>query len=123
RLERVGPTACALGEQAWLHGDFATVIAESEPALEMARRGEHAWFVGELAFRLHLAGRPVDASGAAEPWQLLIAGDWRASAAAWERVGCPYERAEALALGNEQAMREALAGFDRLGVWCGRAGC
>jgi DNA-binding CsgD family transcriptional regulator/tetratricopeptide (TPR) repeat protein len=115
-LQRVGPAASALAEHAWLSGDVATTIAEAEPALEMAVSVGHEWFIGELAFRLLLGGRPTTPGGAAEPWRLLLAGDWRAAAAAWDRVGCPYERAEALALGDEPALSEALKTFDALGA-------
>jgi len=115
-LQRVGPTASALSEHAWLAGDLATTIAEAEPALALARAGGHEWLIGELAFRLARAGRVVDAGEAAEPWALLLHGAWREAADAWGGIGCPYERAEALALGDEQAMREALATFDALGA-------
>ena len=115
-LQRIGPTAAALAEHAWLAGDFATAIAEAEPALEMARRANDPWLIGEFAFRLHVSGRTSDSSGAAEPWRLMLAGDWRAAASAWEGMGCPYERAEALALGDEAATLAAIAAFDALGA-------
>jgi hypothetical protein len=37
----------------------------------------------------------------ARPFALQIEGDWRRAAAGWERVGCPYERARALADADE----------------------
>lgn len=115
-LQRVGPAAAALAEHAWLDGDVLTTIAEAERALEMAREAGHQWLIGELAFRLYLAGRAVDATTAAPPWRLLLSGDWRGAAAAWDDIGCPYERGEALACGDEPAMREALETFDALGA-------
>lgn len=45
-----------------------------------------------------------------------MAGDWRAAADAWERIGCPYEQALALMDGDEDAQRAALALFERLGA-------
>jgi DNA-binding CsgD family transcriptional regulator len=50
------------------------------------------------------------------PYALQITGKWRAAAEYWERVGCPYEQALALADGDEQAQRAALAIFERLGA-------
>ena len=41
---------------------------------------------------------------------------WREAAEAWRRIGCPYEQAEALADGDEAAMRESLAILTRLGA-------
>jgi DNA-binding NarL/FixJ family response regulator len=43
-------------------------------------------------------------------------GDWRAAAAAWREIGCPYEEAVALADGDEAARRAALEIFERLGA-------
>jgi DNA-binding NarL/FixJ family response regulator len=47
---------------------------------------------------------------------LIIAGRWRAAAAAWAQQGCLYPRAEALACGDAQAAAEALRIYDRLGA-------
>jgi DNA-binding CsgD family transcriptional regulator/tetratricopeptide (TPR) repeat protein len=115
-LQRVGPTASAVAEHAWLDGDFVTAVAEAEPALEMARLVGHEWLVGELAFQLQRAGGAINSAGAAEPWRLLLDDQWRESAAAWKAIGCPYEAAEALVQGDELAMGEALAVFDSLGA-------
>ena len=41
---------------------------------------------------------------------------WREAAEAWRRLGCPYEEAEALAEGDEAALRESLAILTRLGA-------
>ena len=68
----------------------------------------HPWFAGELAIWLRLAGAPPRAPAAvAEPYRLLLAGDWRAAADAWQELGCPYQRALALACGDRD---EAPAG-------------
>jgi DNA-binding CsgD family transcriptional regulator len=50
----------------------------------------------------------------AEPFARQIAGDWAGAAAAWERLGCPYEQARALADGDHSAQTRALALFDGL---------
>jgi DNA-binding CsgD family transcriptional regulator len=51
-----------------------------------------------------------------QPFVLEIQGNWRAAAAMWEELGCPYERARALAQGNSEAQREALLIFEQLGA-------
>jgi len=44
-------------------------------------------------------------------------GQWQAAAAAWKRLGCPYEHATVLALyGGETQKREALVLFEGLGA-------
>jgi DNA-binding NarL/FixJ family response regulator len=45
-----------------------------------------------------------------------LAGDWRRAAQLWAELGCPYERARALADGDEEARLEALSMFDGLGA-------
>jgi DNA-binding CsgD family transcriptional regulator len=49
-------------------------------------------------------------------YAVQIAGDWRSAAERWERIGCPYEQATALADGDEAARRSALEIFERLGA-------
>jgi DNA-binding CsgD family transcriptional regulator len=53
-----------------------------------------------------------------EPYARAIAGDWRGAAAAWERIGFPYERADVLcdADDDDEARLEALAIFDAMGA-------
>jgi DNA-binding NarL/FixJ family response regulator len=46
----------------------------------------------------------------------MIAGDWRSAAEEWGRIGCPFEQALALAEGDPEAQRAALAIFDGLGA-------
>jgi ATP/maltotriose-dependent transcriptional regulator MalT len=46
----------------------------------------------------------------------MIQGEWQAAAQEWERIGCPFERALALAEGDPSARREALLIFERLGA-------
>ena len=58
------------------------------------------------------AGAPPQ--GAAEPYALMLAGDWAGAAEQWTRIGCPYEAALARAEGDEEALRTALADLQRL---------
>ena len=64
-----------------------------------------------------MAGSAVDGPDwAAPPYALQLAGCWREAAAAWRELGCPYEEARALAEGDTEGQREALATFERLGA-------
>ena len=117
-LQWVAPVAVARAEYAWLHGDDRRAAEEAARVLELAEQAGHRWFAGELAFWLRLAGEspPVPAV-AAEPHQLLLAGDWRAAAGAWRKLGFPYQRALTLACGDQdEAQLEALAALDGLGA-------
>jgi ATP/maltotriose-dependent transcriptional regulator MalT len=116
-LQRIAPVRAARAEWALARGDRERAKAEAEAALPLACERAHPWFIGELALWRWRADPAASApAGCAEPYALEIAGNWRAAARAWERLGCPYERALALAEGDADAQREALAIFDELGA-------
>ncbi|TWJ22936.1 ATP-binding protein [Micromonospora endolithica] len=113
----VAPASAALSEWFWLVGDPDRAAAEAKRGLEVAQRTGQPWFLGELAFRLWRAGGLGAApAGVAEPYRLLIDGDWRQAAEEWRARGCPYLAAEALSCGDADAAGEALAVFDAFGA-------
>jgi DNA-binding CsgD family transcriptional regulator len=86
----------------------------------LALERENPWVVGEIAhwrWRAGLrAGLPA-AGLVAEPFASSIAGEWRRAAAAWRKIGCPYDAALALAdSDDEQALRPALDELQALGA-------
>jgi len=116
-LQRLGPVRAARAEAAWLADDDPRAIAEARAVWGLALHHRHAWHTGELGFWRWRAGERVRLpSCAAPPFTQQVAGDWRRAAAAWERLGCPYEQARALADGDEAAQLTALEIFDRLGA-------
>jgi DNA-binding CsgD family transcriptional regulator len=113
------PVMAARSEYFHLRKDLKAARAEARRGLR-ATRDLPALFpyrLGEFAYRLWRTGAddppPPDI---AEPYRLMIDGDWAAAAAAWDRRGAVYLRAEALALGDETAANEALTILDRLGA-------
>ncbi len=116
-LQRTWPAIAGIAEAAWLEDwsadETERVAGQLGAVLDDARRLRLPWAIGELAFWLDRLGRgPIDATGAAAPFAATLAGDHHAAAEAWEAIGCPYERAWALADTDEEpALREAL---DRL---------
>jgi ATP/maltotriose-dependent transcriptional regulator MalT len=116
-LQRIAPVRAARAEAAFFRDDSFAAAAEAQATLPLALRHRHSWFIGELAYWCWRAGAlQTVPNDCAEPYALQIAGRWRESAAAWQRLGCPYEQARALADGDADAQREALALFDRLGA-------
>ena len=127
-LHRVGLVRAARAEAAWLAGDGRQAAAEAAAAWELARQKRHPWFGGELGYWLWRGGggsAGEQGGGGAgqevrawwgEPFRLEMDGEWRAAAAAWERLRCPYEAARALAGGDQAAQREALRRFEHLGA-------
>ena len=117
-LQWTVPVAAARAEYAWLHGDDTRAAEEAAGTFELAVRAGASWQAGELAMWLRLAGAPPrEPVAVAEPYRLLLAGDWRASADAWRELGRPYHRALALGCGDrDEALLEALSLLDGLGA-------
>ena len=117
-LQRIAPVEAARAESAWLEGDLERVVREARSVLEMARGHDDSRLQGEfpLAFWAWRAGCAIEGHEKLDaPYALQAAGDWRA-AAAWRRIGCPYEEGMALADGDEAARLAALQIFERLGA-------
>ncbi|MEP6823296.1 MAG: AAA family ATPase [Ramlibacter sp.] len=116
-LQRIWPVTVARAEAAWLAGELDRCREEARVGYALAVERSNPWALGETALWMWRAGAleaaPVHC---AEPYALLMRGDWRAAAAAWRALGCPYEEADALAGGDEKAQRDALLTFERLGA-------
>jgi len=114
---RIGPAAAARAEAAWLEGDRGAVASATDEALKLAVRSERSWTIGELAYWRWRAGIDEEVPGAAAPYAVQIAGDWRRAAELWSDLGCPYEAALALADAEEEApLRQALEVLQGLGA-------
>lgn len=117
-LQRLWPAAAGLAEAAWLRSEPERIPALISETFRLAVDLRQGWAIGELGFWLWRAGEltalpPI----AAEPFAAQVDGDFGAAAALWERIGCPYEAAVALADSREAADRlRALQVFDRLGA-------
>jgi DNA-binding CsgD family transcriptional regulator/tetratricopeptide (TPR) repeat protein len=115
--ERLGCVMAARAEQAWYRGETERAAREAGAGLEHlgdlcipSIRGELLMWQSRVQ---SVAPIPPDIP---EPYRLMLAGEWRAAASAWERLGMPYEQALALADGPEDALREALLILDKLGA-------
>jgi DNA-binding CsgD family transcriptional regulator len=116
-LFRLGIVWAARAEAAWLAGDDAAVITQAQHGLKAATLDSDPWLVGPLLRWIAVAGGQPPALPAAEPYALELAGDWRAAAAAWTELGCPYEAALAqLGEADPRAARTALSTLDALGA-------
>jgi len=76
-----------------------------------------SWSSGRIAVWRWRSGKLASApAGIAEPYRLLIAGDFAGAAAIWVELGMPYERALALMHGGPADQLEALEVFETLGA-------
>jgi DNA-binding CsgD family transcriptional regulator/tetratricopeptide (TPR) repeat protein len=117
-LQRIGLSRAPLAEAAWLAGNRELTLEHARAVYDVVVGKHHPWLTGELAFWRWRAGDDVQPlpEWTARPYALHIAGDWRTAAEEWERLGCPYEQARALADGDHPAQLAALEIFDRLGA-------
>ena len=116
-LNRIGRVSAVRAEQAWLSDDTDRVAREASLGLEFVDGHTAPWVKGELMFWLSRT-RAIDPIPAdiAEPYRLMLQGNWQEAAALWHSLGMPYERALTLAEGSEEAQREALGILDALGA-------
>lgn len=118
-LQRIGPVAVARCEIAWLTGEVGTAHETAARVWPLAQRQYCPWVRGAIATWLPAAPSASRATSLpiAPPYALEVAGRWADAAAAWGELGCPHDRALALARSGEQGLlREAVAVFDGLGA-------
>jgi DNA-binding CsgD family transcriptional regulator/tetratricopeptide (TPR) repeat protein len=116
-IQRIGPMSTARAEAAWWHADLEQTIEEARPGYELALLGGDPWSLGALVYWMSCAGQAVTVPDhIPSVYRLMMNGEWSAAAVEWERIGCPFERALALADGGREAQREALDAFDTLGA-------
>jgi len=116
-VRHLGPVRAARAEAAFLRGDMEAVVAEARDALTMVVERGQPWVGGELAYWLHKAGAVATvAHPSAGPFSLQVEGRWADAAAAWSKLGCPYEEAGALAEGEGEAPLHAWQRLDAMGA-------
>ncbi len=97
-LQRIAPASAASAELAWLTGDAGAIDEITAPAQSLGVERGAPWLVGHLACWRRRAGldEPV-AITVPEPHALELDGRAEEAAAAWDRLGCPYDAALARA--------------------------
>lgn len=117
-LQHLAPVAAAVAEALWLEGRDGAVVDATDPAMDLARRSDAVWIIGELAAWRRRAGvsEPIPA-GLPSAYAAQLSGDWERAAALWSHLGCPYEAALALAdADDDDALRRAHGELRRLGA-------
>ncbi|MGH8829164.1 MAG: LuxR C-terminal-related transcriptional regulator, partial [Jiangellaceae bacterium] len=119
-LQRLVPAATMQAELAELHGELAAERTRLRELLDRIAGTGELWPIGEMMLWLSRAGdfrveRDGGLSDIPMVYQAEILGRHEEAAARWDRLGCPYERADALAhSGSPELMLAALATFDDL---------
>jgi DNA-binding CsgD family transcriptional regulator len=99
-----------------LDGDATRACAEARQGLDARTGHTGPWVTGELARWVALASGESPPVRTEEPFAHELAGTWRDAAAAWDRLGCPYDAALARLSGDAAAVLEAQETFESLGA-------
>jgi DNA-binding CsgD family transcriptional regulator/tetratricopeptide (TPR) repeat protein len=116
--QRLLPTAAAAAEYAWITGDSVVPLGSIGRVMKAGLAVSFfAWSGGSIARWLWKLGELDGAPpGTPEPYRRIIEGDAAGAAEMWGEIGCPYERALALADGDETAQLDALVALEELGA-------
>ena len=114
--QRIGRVAATRAEAAWCNGDLDQVAKAAAEGQRAAPARPDNWITSELAFWRHRADPSSVATGLVEPYQQMVRGRWRTAASLWQKLGMPYHQALALVEADEEAQKEALAIFEKLGA-------
>ncbi len=108
----------ALAEAALARGDGDAALAAASGAYGRALEEGSAWHVSQLAYWVWKAGGdPRLPAGLGGPFALQVQGRPRRAARRWARLGCPYQRATALAESETvEDLLEARGSFEALGA-------
>lgn len=112
------PVGLARAELAWLSGNDAGVRAALDPLAGIITEASVGRWIGEAALMRHRVGDVAIApDGSSRPYALQVAGHWYEAADAWERLGRPYNQADALAdAPDPESLLDALTILNRLGA-------
>jgi DNA-binding CsgD family transcriptional regulator len=120
--QRIIPVHAARAELALWQGRVEAARSEAEAGLALLQHSGGGWGHEQLRYLVWCAdGRPclsaqLPRHSGDGPHGLSMRGEWRAAADAWQRLGCPFERADALASGDVAAQEEAFQAFLALGA-------
>jgi DNA-binding CsgD family transcriptional regulator len=108
------PVRAVRAELRWLSGRPDLAAEEARAGYDHAVGHVDAWTLGSVAIWLPSLPQPAQLSG---PFGRVMAADWHSAAAAWSRLGRPYDAALCwLRSADEAGLRQALAALDGLGA-------
>ena len=111
------PAAAAIVERSWLTGTLDPRLDECRSVLDSAPVTGLEWARGDLAMWLRRIDAPVSVAAVAEPYELLLDGQFETAAEAFHDLSTPYDAALALVDSGDPALaRRALDVLDRLGA-------
>jgi DNA-binding CsgD family transcriptional regulator len=115
--QRIVPVMIAALEYEWLTSKEIITEEELQIVHDLVKKVDNIYLNSEFDFWLQKARkRNTGLRELYEPYKLLKAGKARMAADAWEKIGCPFEKAFALFEGNEDDKRSALSIFLQLGA-------
>jgi DNA-binding CsgD family transcriptional regulator len=119
--QRIVYIAIVDAESAWQSEDAGDALERAKAQLRevhaIAEQRDSIWVAEDVALWLAVLGEAVPGTARyASPYREHCERRWQEAAAGWRVAGRPYEEALALSMGDENAQRQALEMFDRLGA-------
>ena len=115
--EWVALSRLARAEARWLAGDDDGALDDLRRSRARVTPMDFEQDAPLSVWERRLLGTATPASPLPEPWATWAAGHHTGAAAAWDRLGCPYYAAQALADStDEDHLRDALTRFEALGA-------
>ena len=114
----IAPVRAARAELRWLSGQPGLAAQEARSGYDGAIGRVDPWTLGTVAIWLsRLQASDGVLTHLPKPFAREMAGDWQGAAAAWDRLGRPYDAALALLGSTDEAgLRTALSTLDGLGA-------
>jgi DNA-binding CsgD family transcriptional regulator len=122
-VQAVAPVVALRSELAWLAGRDVEAAEIASAAVDLVEKADCPWNRGAVLRWLPQGARRTHRE-VAPPFAAELAGEWREAAALWERLGCPFDQALALARSGDAACLAQAAGiFDGIKAHAAAARC
>lgn len=116
-LEKIVSITAAKAEYFWLKNKLEIFAEELHSIYLKVLKSNNIWAIGEIAYWVWKAGKLKEVpQQIAKPYLLQVEGKWSEAAELWKELECPYEEGLALSEGDEEAMKNAIEVFEKLGA-------
>jgi ATP/maltotriose-dependent transcriptional regulator MalT len=118
-IQRIGPVISAKIELSWLTGKPVPAKEFNRWISILSGISNTTWYYSDYLFWKVNTNTPITYTAEIipeTPVKYQLQGDWKLAAAEWKKLGCPYEQAITLMVGDEKHQKIGLKILDELGA-------